>query len=295
MGEARRRKANDSNYGRLSKDSIERERGVLISPKIVITEYSFEISSGVDPHELRSALLFWDEIAISTNPFVYVDPGPDVNYLVDCGLIKQVRSNVTEMGPGSYERIHLPAFTQLDAQEPGKWSMAMGANSFQFLGMPAGAAENMLAHLVAAIPIPNSDMAIEDILEFKQRRISELKRLQAEIDKIGEIIKTAESPATELNKQAKFIDDSCVALLRTAKETKLPFKISNVKCSFEISLTKSLPTYGFADLVLGLPTITSLLGGVAACMKITGDINRQKIKNRSSPYQYVYDIHTRGL
>ncbi len=61
MGEAKCRKVNDPNFGRVPKSA--NYRGLVVSPPIEIDGTSLHVkSSNLDPQELRFALLFWDQL-----------------------------------------------------------------------------------------------------------------------------------------------------------------------------------------------------------------------------------------
>ena len=71
MGEAKRRKQNDLNFGRVPRDAI--NRGLVVSPPIEIQGSNlFVKSSSLDPQELRFALLFWDRLVWPSSRNIYL-------------------------------------------------------------------------------------------------------------------------------------------------------------------------------------------------------------------------------
>ncbi|MFA4914347.1 MAG: DUF6236 family protein [Burkholderiaceae bacterium] len=296
MGEARRRKDADPAFGRLARDLVEKKRGVLISPEINIDDIDGQTSirtGEVDPHQLRYALLFWDDIAVSRHNMIQFQLGDDVDSLIEGGFIKEVTIHAPLLELNKFEAVHIPAFKHLDEMEPGKWSMATGEKSFNWLAMPLGSSDQTVVELVRAIPIPDEDAPFEDIFEFKAKRLPELQRLMAEIDKFGAIISRSETPISALNSHRQHIETACLDVLRTGREWQLPLRISNIKCSLDITLDKVIRGYERGDVFLDLPVIGSLIGAAASCVKISADVKRQPMKPRLGPYQYVYEIHNR--
>ncbi|KAA0910697.1 DUF6236 family protein [Pusillimonas sp. ANT_WB101] len=291
MGEAKHRKAEDPLYGTFPKNGLTQERCVLISAPITITDSSISTSGRLDPQELRYSLLFWDRLAISSNNLIQIDPGPEADFLKKAGILEEVKIQMKRLGPGNFQDIHIPAFEYLEQQEPGKWSLATGEKSFQWLGMPAGEAPNVSFDLIHAIPVPDQDVALEDILEFKSRRVDERKRLLAEIDRLAALVKSSENPGAQLDRQKAIIEECCVDLLKVAKEWKFPVRLADLKCSYEFSLPVSLGVYAFGDIAVGMPFVGALVSSAVSGLKITADIKRQPIRDRSSAYQYVYSFH----
>src|SRR5947209_2603836 len=81
MGEAKRRKEADPNYGRPT-------RGLIISSPIELVDGGFVvISAQPDPQDLRHALLFWDELVWPANRHIYFESGPDAKFLEDAKIL----------------------------------------------------------------------------------------------------------------------------------------------------------------------------------------------------------------
>ena len=131
-------------------------------------------------------------------------------------------------------RMQIQAFADFDAREPGQWSLAQGQNSFflhdKLLVPDAGA----LLELQRAIPIPDKDVPLNEVLEFKRRRNDELQRLRAELDGFIAAINKAEDKETELQKHIATIDAACADALRVSHEWQFPVRLTNLKASVEL-------------------------------------------------------------
>ena len=85
MGEAKRRKANDPNYGCPT-------RGLIVTCPIELLPNGFSIKNAdIEPHELRHALLFWDRIAFPTNNLIHIGSSPDLEFLKSAGILERPR------------------------------------------------------------------------------------------------------------------------------------------------------------------------------------------------------------
>lgn len=83
MGEAKRRKAQgDPAYGR-------KTRGLILSPPIRPLPNGVVVESAqIDPHQLRHALLFWDELVWPSNNFIHIASDPECEFLETTGILK---------------------------------------------------------------------------------------------------------------------------------------------------------------------------------------------------------------
>lgn len=68
MGESKRRKETDKNYGSISNKKI--ERGIIISSPMIINGRKMTIGGAhIDPTELRFSLLFLGQTSLASQPF----------------------------------------------------------------------------------------------------------------------------------------------------------------------------------------------------------------------------------
>ena len=142
------------------------ERGLVILPPIEVFGDGFRlVGGGIDPQELRLALLFWDKLDYPSNNLIEIAPGPDADFLIDVGGMK--RTHVA-MG-GSYsggDVVRAPlirAFQLLDEAEPGTWSIATGERSISFVDDELREGRGALVTLHRAIPVPDKDVPLAEV------------------------------------------------------------------------------------------------------------------------------------
>ncbi len=88
MGEAKRRKESEPNFGRVC--NIRSYRGLIVSPPIEIEGTKlFVKSSNLDPQELRFALLFWDKLVWPSSRALHFVSGPDEQFLESAEILER--------------------------------------------------------------------------------------------------------------------------------------------------------------------------------------------------------------
>lgn len=125
MGEAARRMRADPYYGVPS-------RGLVISPPMEIHGNSIHIKrASLDAQELRYSLLFWDKLVWPNSNLISIGSGPEAQLLEQAKVLSRPRLVSHDSGDlaAMTARLHVEAFAQLEAQEPGRWSLATGERS----------------------------------------------------------------------------------------------------------------------------------------------------------------------
>jgi hypothetical protein len=293
MGEAKRRKASDPNYGRSRKGS----RGLVVSPPIEISRDSlFVKSASLDLQELRFALLFWDKL-VWPSSLIDFSRTPDDEFLEQAGILSRLEVLI---GGGSVAEVaaqtQIQAFLELERCEPGLWALAQGENSLLLRHRVLEVGRGALVELNRAIPVPDKDVPLNDILEFRQKRRDELLHLRDEIDALFIALNDAADKNFELHRRIQQIDTACADLLKVSKELGFPFRISDLKASFELRPFAALAA-GAVGWALGttwdMPIMSSALGAaMTSKLRVDMDFGMRGIKTRSNPYRYVYRFHT---
>jgi hypothetical protein len=175
MGEAKRRKARDPTYGRP-------KRGLVVSPPVEIQGSTLRFLSQLDPQELRFALLFWDKLVWPKSRSVYIASGPDESFLEQAGILGRPEYTFSGVAAPGLARTQIQAFLDLDRREPGVWSLAQGEDSFLLKDRILTEGNGAFVELHRAIPVPDKDVPLDDILRFRDKRSDELQLLRHRID-----------------------------------------------------------------------------------------------------------------
>jgi hypothetical protein len=261
-------------------------------------------STNLDPQELRFGLLLFGQMVWPSSRNIFIGGGgPDVEFLERAGVLTRPSYRFNGDVAQSLVKMQIQAFADLDAREPGKWSLAQGENSFflheGLLEPDAGA----LLELLRAIPVPDKDVPLNEVLEFKRRRSDELQRLRGELDGFIAAINQAENKEAELQKHLAVIDAACADALRVSHEWQFPVRLMNFKASVElrpfVTAIGGASAYGLGT-AHGLPASAAILAGIAGAaaaaatapaLKIAGDFGWRGLRRRVGPYRYVYQFH----
>jgi hypothetical protein len=298
MGEAKRRKAADPNYGHPKPV----RPGLVVSAPVEIEGTRANIrSSNLDPQELRFSLLFWNRLVWPASRAIYLASGPDEQFLEQAGILSRPEYTFSGDGAQGLARTHIHALIDLDSREPGQWSLAQGENSLLLKDNLLERDVGVLLELQHAIPVPDKDVPLNEILEFKNRRKDELQLLRTELDGFVAAINQAEDKAAELKNHVAKVDAACVDALRVSREWQFPVRLTNLKASVEFRPFVTAAG-GMAAFALGtanaLPMSASVLAGIsgalavsAPALKLSGDFGWRGLKRRLGPYRYVYQFH----
>lgn len=295
MGEAKRRKQSDPNFGRVPKTA--HIRGLVVSPPIEIQgDRLFAKSSTLDPQELRFALLFWDRLVWPSSRAIHFANGPDEDFLERAGILTRPEYTLNGDIAQGIARGQVQAYLDLERSEPGAWALAQGENSFLWRDGLADEGKGALVELHRAIPIPKQDVPLADILEFRLRRRDELVALRYQIESFVSEIEGAADKPLALQRRIAELDQACANLLIVGREWQSPVYLSNMKASFSLSPAKFLPAAA-GGWVLGQPygltaaAAAAAFAGAASTLEIKGDYGLRSMKRPTSPYRYAYQIH----
>lgn len=304
MGEAKRRKKDDPTFGRLPKSAMDMSRGIVVSSPVNLDDIRITLAGGgLDAQELRHWLLFWDELAWPTSNLIHIAGGPDETYLEEAGVLSRPNMQMygSFTGASAMAEPHLAAFKRLDDESPGKWCLATGERSFNWTHMPLTETNAAVLELHRAIPVPNIDVPLAEVLEFKQRRRDEIKRLRAEIDIYVATVHAATDSNAVLRAKANEIERACADLLRVGHEWKYPVRLTDLKASIEFKpgdvILKAIEVGAIGHFAFDMGTVGALLGGILGVtlgsgLKLSGTVVKNEHLNpRSTPFQYVHNFH----
>jgi hypothetical protein len=278
------------------------QRGLVVSSPLVIQGgHIFVGSSNLDPQELRFSLLFWDRLAWPASRNIHFGSGPDEQFLETEGVLVRPFFTFDGLDAAGMAMTHIAAFKHFDQNEPGKWALAQGENSLLLRNGDLEVDKGAFIELYRAIPVPNRDVPLNDILEFKQKRHDELLLLRNEIDNIFSELNSANNGAAELANHVARIDAACADAIKVSKEWQFPVTLLSLKASFElrpfVTLVGAIAGYKAAG-DMSLPMTTSILtslGGAAIAtapaLKIAPDFGWRGLRPRQGPYRYVSQFH----
>jgi uncharacterized protein DUF6236 len=294
MGEAKRRKAKDPSYGRP-------KRGLIVTCPIELEPDGFLITNpGIEPHDLRHALLFWDKLVFPSNNFIHIGSTPDLEFLQAAGILE--RPNYFFRSGKNAEPLiqsQLQAFKEREGRPNEIWDICQ--NSAVLLQANAGEISRdagLQIELLNAIPIPDKDVPLNEVIEFKRRRNDEFMALRAQIDAFVAAINSANEPQAELQLKIADLDKACADALEVSSEWQFPVHLSNQKATIDLKpfeiIAGGIAGYIGASSLGVSQALLAAVGGAAAAaksvLKLSSDIGWRGLKRRATPFSYISHI-----
>lgn len=224
-----------------------------------------------------------------------VGSGPEAEFLRSAGILSRPLVELAFSGnPATFmAKAHIQAFLDQERQEPGAWALAQGERSFLMNDGHLKEGRAVLVKLHRAIPVPDKDVPLADILEFREKRRAELQRLRAEIDNFYDSVEKSADEKFGLQRCINQIDLACADLLKLSREGSSPFRLADLKVSYELrtgSLIRDATLGHIFGQQFGMATLGALVGGTAGILKISRDFGIGG-KHGQNPYWYVYGFH----
>lgn len=297
MGEARRRAMSHGSFAKPKSHSW----GLVVSAPMDIQGSSIRVRGQLDPQELRSSVLLWDRLVWPSSRMIHIPSGPDEQFLEGAGILTRPEYTFHGDVAQGMARTQVQAFADLDAREPGVWSLAQGENSLLLRDQQLLPNSGMLLELHHAIPVPDKEVPLAEALEFKHRRRDELQCLRTELECLVASINQADDKEAELQKKIAEIDAACADVLRISREWQQPVRLTSFKASVElrpfVTALGGVSAYGLSS-ANGLTTSTAFLAGIggalaatAPALKLSADFGWRGLKRRLGPYRYIYQFH----
>ena len=298
MGEAKRRAAHDPNFGKAKPLKL----GLVVSPPMEIQGTSLRIRSTIlDPQEIRCSILLWDKLVWPSSRMIEMESGPDEKFLESAGILTRPEYSFNGDAAQGMAMTRIQAFMDLEDREPGLWSLAQGENSLLLKDRKLEPDAGALLELTRAIPVPDKEVPLDDVLEFKHRRVDELLQLRKELGTFVSAVNQAEDKEAELRTHIATVNAACADVLSVSREWQFPVRLTNFKASVDfrplVTATAGVTAYGIGT-ICGLSAsaaILSSVGGAAAAtapaLKLVADFGWRGMKKRLGPYRYVFQFH----
>lgn len=274
------------------------ERGIILSTPVKYEGASLS-TLPFNMADIRYAILFFDKVLYASNNVIHIPPPPEIEWLDAYG----VAETVTVIGTGHFDaRCVIEAqktlFRKLDADLPGVWGIGRGESHAMFTVNEIEAQRGLCMKLFGAIPVPDQDVPLEDILDFRGRRRPELLSLRCYIEELYQDI--ISKPDQKIAERTAF-DKLGLAIadhIKVMRESKLKFRFSDISMKFTAQdAVVGVVAGSAAAQTANLNLLESLGIGFAAALSksflsLSIDINVAGRKSAPSPFEYVSRYHS---
>ena len=272
------------------------ERGIVLSvPVKRCTQLgqpdSVNYKTRVDTMELRSALLFWDKIDCPKNDLIVLSRGSDLAFLLDAGIAyrSEVKFSNGWDAASVLEQTAIKTYESHNEKEPGRWALMRNENSLTYSDDGFAAHEALQITLYKGVIVPDRDVPLEEILNFKEKRKEELLNFRSQIDKMLLTMSNSESLDFSKVTQVDSLDKSMADIAKVMKESK--FKKIFTDLSANIKMTNISPAViaTGTSMMSELPMMASLGAGAALLgVSISAGMRNASTK---SPFEYIIRYH----
>lgn len=260
-------------------------RGLIVTPQIkILGRQGVEFGGSTDPNLVRFWCLFWDKLAYPQSSFVMNALGSEISYLESQAIFQRHRVQ-SPNGDGAQMMIYTRAktFEELEEASPGCWAVASGIGAWEGPEPEKGRA--LRFELVNALPVPDKEVPIDDILEFRQRRRDECDALMAHIDEC--YLSVTVSPDKPLAQHIAFekVARGAREQLEVTSEAGFAHRLCSLAADFNLVAAGIAATGSFA-LGASMSTIVgnSVLAG--ASVTVSNIIGAANPKKNPSPFKY---------
>lgn len=271
----------------------------------------------LDPNLMRASLLYWDRIDIPDSDVATIRIPKEFDTLQKEGIVsrKLVKSglghlfslggnlNITLSGNtlngqplesnliNSINQAPLRAFQELVEDTDVLWSYFQNSSTVSVPSGTGSSGRSLLFEIYNALPVPDPDTPIDNILSFKDNRKSELLSLRYEIDSAYQKISNATDIEYAKSMELSKLKSALLDLEKVANETFL-HKLRN-SLKFEINLVGIATP--IAALALDAPIVIGAAIGIGSCFKLdcSNVILGPRLPDRLTPYQYLLDVQTK--
>ncbi|MBC2692752.1 DUF6236 family protein [Pseudomonas kielensis] len=300
MGQAKQRKSTDPLWGMVRDE--QKFRGLVMTcPMEISGSKLFVKQSRLHHEELRYGLLYWDKLVWPSSRTIHFSNGPDESYLASVGVLE--RPNYTVMGDAAQGLLAgvLKAHQELSEKQPRAWALLEGENSLSYQRDESSPSQALSIELLRCIPIPQGDVPLPEILEFKEKRKDELLLLRVELERLESKAKLSNDPAEFIELSKGDIDKACSDVLKVSTEWQFPIVLADKSFEFSFDVEKMMKTSlaasgttwlsGIDTMLPGASQVIALAAGVASQFAVSAKPKLVGLKRDLGPYAYAYRMH----
>lgn len=261
-------------------------RGIIVTPQVVVSAPNTVVLGGTtDPNLVRFWCLFWDELAYPQTFFFATDLGPELSYLESQGVFKRHRVEIPS-GDGLQIMIHARAktFEELERASPGSWAAASGVGAWEGPELELG--RGLRVELANALPVPDKDVPLDEVLKFREHRKDECEALMAYIDEC--YLSVTASPEKPIAQHLAFekIAHGVREQLEVTCEAGFAHRLYSLAADFNLAAAGIAATGSFA-LGASMSAIVgnSILAG--ASISVSNIVSAVNPKKNLSPFRYL--------
>jgi hypothetical protein len=276
---------------RIGGTKMANKRGLVISSPIEVdgTKVTFN-GMNLDRQELKFALLFFDRLDFPAQGMVSHNLSPEEEFLQGLGILERTKIPLTGNWKGHDYVVAAfrEAFFMREKAEPGLWTLGSGPNQLSFAPEQLEPGRGTLLRIYQAIPVPTADVALQDILEFKEKRSAELEALRYHLDRVYDRVRNAADGPLLLDSELTALQKAIVDHAKASTLWGQAMRLLSLDANFNFP---SAAGAAAVSIQKGLPLLDSLQVGAVAGFSVGIGTSLKGLKGATSPYKYVTRYH----
>lgn len=277
-----------------------KDRGIVITIPFEYDGRTLKVGPQMapTPEALRFYSLYWDKIDWPDNNAISIgSDSAETAFLKDVGILKRSRVNIVGqmINVGDAMLIaQAETFRYYNDLEPGLWALAQNSHNLYLPEEIAQEKSRIDLELYRALPVPDEQVPLDDILTFKEKRKDELIAFRGLMDELYlEIISSQDMPRAK-TKTIAHLQTSIGDLHRVMSESSISRRLSTVKIELNLSsfirdallAGAAAKTFGFS------PEISAIIGVATSAIKCSVNIGpvSKEIPENLRDYAYLHYI-----
>lgn len=279
------------------------KRGVIGSPGIIRRlADGFTMERSISAEELRFYVLYWDHVAIPGNNLVYIGV-PEEEELIECGAISRPRVQYAGSFSGGQVTDAILACQSVVANEYAKdqsidWALHQFGGDMLLPPLMSKETDVFRLAVASVLPVPPAILPVAEVLEFKERKKSDLKALHDCLDELYfDILRT---PDVSLGSRKLLADfkEEIAALGRDKKDTSA-WRRFDLSVEFNVrpkDVIVGLAAGAALDLSAGLAIpVATVAGAVASLLEFKVSKTRTVGEASSNRLGYLSSAKAEGI
>ena len=235
-------------------------RGVVLKQKTTPDRMRMYTLNSLD-EPLRRSILYADQVCVAIRKkSTQLPPTPAMLELEAAGLLSFASLIEIWTKPGEKpfpdaeswaSFLQFSEFTNLERAQPGVWSMDQDGPQFSLPPETLTQGRGVQVELEKLLPVPDHDVPISDILNFKQKRAPELAAFQSAMDGLYQMITSSHDSARAYEVARDAVQRAVSDMFRAMKESIATKVITSCKVALHVTNAMSAAQIGNVSGALG--------------------------------------------
>lgn len=277
-------------------------QGIVVAPKYTILNNGVLFDEAIiNPDDLRKYVTYWDKIDYPDNNLFGFSEIPEYDFLIKAKVMKRTKFRISafdgELGE-LHKEFQYRALLLNQRRKNEVWTLAQSQQELVLRKEDLIKTRTLNFEMHNSLPVPKASVPLEEILEFKNKRSSEIIAFRTVMGEFyHDVIKSADSVQTLQNK-INHIENCVNELSRVMDESYL--ERVHMSMNAKIDITKAASALGgvMALSAQGLyPITTGIIGGLTAAtfagfrLSVDFSFKPKKVSDELKPYAYLYEVN----